>query len=170
MQGSGRYKLHGSLFKHLKHFHPAATVEWGCTECSFIGNGLASLRSVKEYFAKLHPTKQSTVRVAATTASPVTRTDTAVTATTTPTTTATTTTTTRCAATTTTTAWSNRRPEFSQQRSDFFTAPGRLLLQSPHPVQETLRFTAATTTTFNTVVAGTTSSSHVGTSRTTRTS
>ena len=60
MQSSGRYKLHGSLTKHLKHFHRSAKVEWGCTECSFIGKGHAPLRPVKEHFAKLHPTRQST--------------------------------------------------------------------------------------------------------------
>ena len=59
MQGNGRYKLHGSLVIHLKHFHPAAKVEWGCTEFSFIGKGHAPLRSVKEHFVKLYPTRQS---------------------------------------------------------------------------------------------------------------
>ena len=48
MQGSGRFKLHVSLVKHLKHFHPAPKVERGCTVCSFIGKGHAPLRSVKE--------------------------------------------------------------------------------------------------------------------------
>ena len=85
---------------------------------------------MNEHFDKLHPTRQSAVRVAATTASPVTRTDMAVTATTTPTTTTTTryaatTTTTTCTTTTctTTTAGPKRRPVFSQHRSDFSTAP-----------------------------------------------
>ena len=82
------------------------------------------------------------------------------------------TTTTRYAATTTTTtgttatAGPNRRPLFSQQRSDFSTAPGSLSLQRPRPVQKTLSITAATTTTVNTKFAGTASSSHGGTSRT----
>ena len=171
MQGRGRYKLHGSIVEHLKHFHPSAKVEWSCTECSFIGKGHAPLRLVKEHFAKLHSTRQSAVLVAATTASPVTRTDTAVTATTLPTATATTTTTTRYAATTTstgttTTAGPKRRSVFSQQRSYFSTAPGSLSLQRPSPVQKTLSLNAATTTTVNTMVAGTTYSSHGGTSRT----
>ena len=154
MQGSGRYKLHDSLVKQLKLFHPASKVEWGCTECSLIGKGHAPLRSVKDHFAKLHPTRQSTVRVPAKTALTTTATTTRYAATTTMTT------------GTTATAGPNRRPLFSQQRSDFSTAPGSLSLQRPRPVQKTLSNTAATTTTVNTKFAGTASSSHGGTSRT----
>ena len=153
MQGSGRYKLHSSLMKHLKHIHPAAKVEWGCPDRSSIGRGHCPLKSVKEHFGKHHSARQSTVRVAATTASPVTRTDNAVTATTA----MTITTITRNAATTTTTigttaaAGPSRQPPFAQQRSDFPTAPGSLSLQRHRPMQKTLNWTATTRTATTTV-------------------
>ena len=87
MQGSGVYKLYGSLSKHLKHHHPAAKTQWGYSDCPFTGKGCYPIKSMRDHFEKHHSGRQSKVRVVATMASPVTKTDTAETVTVTTTTT-----------------------------------------------------------------------------------
>ncbi|CAD1474209.1 unnamed protein product [Heterotrigona itama] len=63
MKGSGVYKLHGSLAKHLKHHHPSSSQKWVCSECSFTDSGACPYKAVKLHFEKIHASGQSTLRL-----------------------------------------------------------------------------------------------------------